>query len=93
MQMKSITVVNEADVPWSGNPNGAPAGFEMRRKQLGGAAGGVDLGCSLIELAPGNRSVPFHAHLGNEEAIFVLEGEGPLSGLEEGLRHGRRSAG
>jgi uncharacterized cupin superfamily protein len=71
-------VVNEADLPWSGNPNGTPAGFEMRRKQLGKAALGVEIGCSLVEIAPGNRSVPFHAHLGNEEALFVLAGEGAL---------------
>jgi len=76
--MKPILVVNEADLPWSGNPNGTPAGFEMRRKQLGKAALGVELGCSLVEVAPGNRSVPFHAHLGNEEALFVLSGQGVL---------------
>jgi uncharacterized cupin superfamily protein len=74
--MNPIEPVNEANLPWTENPNGTPPGFEMRRKQLGKAAGGVEIGCSLTEVAPGNRSTPFHAHLGNEEALYVLAGEG-----------------
>jgi uncharacterized cupin superfamily protein len=52
--------------------------FLLQRKKLGEAAGGRKLGCSLIELPPGKRSWPFHCHLANEEAIFVLNGGGTL---------------
>jgi uncharacterized cupin superfamily protein len=50
----------------------------FRRKKLAAAAGGEDLGCSLYELPPGGRSWPYHYHTGNEEALYVLAGEGRL---------------
>lgn len=53
-------------------------GYAVRRKQLGAAAGGEDLGCSLYELPPGNRSWPYHYHEANAEAVYVLDGEGVL---------------
>ena len=49
--------------------------FGARGKQLGAAAGCNRLGCSLYELPPGKRGFPFHYHLANEEAIYILEGE------------------
>src|SRR5215813_2533138 len=52
--------------------------FELLRRQLGAASGGKKIGTSLVELPPGKRSWPFHAHTSNEEAIFILEGEGVL---------------
>lgn len=52
--------------------------FHVRRKQLGGTAGGKKLGCSLYELPPGCRSWPYHYHYANEEAIYFLEGTGTL---------------
>jgi uncharacterized cupin superfamily protein len=67
--------VNEADLDWSETDRGE-TGF--RRKKLAGAAGGDRLGCSLYELPPGRRSWPFHYHTANEEAIYVLAGEGRL---------------
>jgi len=59
------------------------AGFAFRRKRLGAAAGGVGIGTSFIEVAPGNKAFPFHFHLANEEAVFVLEGAGVLRLGEE----------
>jgi uncharacterized cupin superfamily protein len=53
-------------------------GFARQRKPLGRAAGGRALGCSHLEVPPGASAWPFHAHFANEEAIFVLEGEGLL---------------
>ena len=50
--------------------------YEVRRKQLSQAAGGVAIGCSLLALAPGKRAYPLHFHLANEEGIFVLQGRG-----------------
>ena len=52
--------------------------FESLRRRLGVAAGGEKLGCSLYELPPGKAAFPFHAHLANEEAVYVLQGEGVL---------------
>ncbi len=79
--------VNVDELDWSSVERGET---HLRRKQLSATSGGEDLGCSLYELPPGKRSWPFHYHTGNEEAIFVLEGEGRLRlGEEEtGLRAG-----
>lgn len=68
--------VNEAEVPWEAfGPEGR---FELRRKRLARAASGSALGCSLIEVPPGRTTNPYHCHLANEEAFFVLAGTGKL---------------
>ncbi len=67
--------VNADDVDWSTLEEGETS---FKRKQLGDAAGGDRLGCSLYELPPGGRSWPYHYHAGNEEALFVLSGTGTL---------------
>ena len=46
------------------------------RRQLGRPAGSQQLGCSHITIPPGGRSWPRHWHAVNEEAIYVLSGEG-----------------
>jgi uncharacterized cupin superfamily protein len=58
-------------------------GFAFRRKRLGAAAGGKGIGVSWFELQPGKKAFPFHFHLANEEAVFVIEGEGVLRLGEE----------
>ena len=67
--------VNESDLEWS-TLSGGETG--LRRKKLAAAAGGEAVGCSLYELPAGDRSWPYHYHTGNEEALFVLDGEGAL---------------
>nr|WP_276259812.1 cupin domain-containing protein [Haloglomus sp. DT116] len=67
--------VNAADLEWTETEEGAT---HFRRKQLAAAAGGERIGTSLYELPPGARSWPLHYHRGNEEAFFVLAGEGRL---------------
>lgn len=52
--------------------------FAFHRKRLGAAAGGEKIGVSWFELPPGKKTFPLHYHLANEEAVFVLEGEGVL---------------
>ena len=69
-------VVNEQDLEWSQQSHGEKFGY--RRKQLGSAAGGERLSCSLYEVPPGRRAWPYHYHLANEEVIYVLEGSGTL---------------
>ena len=74
--------VNREDVEWTDYEHGEQT---FRRKQLSAAAGAEKLGCSLYELPAGNRSWPYHYHTANEEAIFVLDGEGTLR-TDEGER-------
>ena len=52
--------------------------FSSRCQHLSAATAAQKLGCSLYEVAPGKRAFPFHAHLGTEEALFVLSGKGTL---------------
>jgi uncharacterized cupin superfamily protein len=67
--------VNEESLEWTETEHGSTA---FRRKQLSRAGGGERLGASLYELPPGKQSWPYHYHTGNEEAIYVLSGEGVL---------------
>lgn len=67
-------VVNAAAVPPMEVRHGER--HQIRRHMVGAAAGSLKLGCSLVELPPGTRSWPRHAHRANEEAIYVLEGTG-----------------
>lgn len=66
---------NADEIEWTTTERGETM---FKRKQLGEAAGGDDLGCSLYELPAGKRSWPYHYHTANEEAIYVLAGEGTL---------------
>jgi uncharacterized cupin superfamily protein len=77
-----MPTVNESDLEWTEADHGETA---FRRKQLSAAADGEGIGCSLYELPPGKRSWPYHYHTGNEEAIYVLDGEGTLR--LDGERH------
>lgn len=52
-------------------------------RQLGPAMGAGELGMQMVQLAAGESFCPYHYHLGNEEALFVLEGRGSLR-LEDG---------
>ncbi|MGH1342698.1 MAG: cupin domain-containing protein [Nannocystales bacterium] len=71
-----MSIAHEDDVEWVSTERGTV--FENRRRGLAAAAGGSKLGCTLTEVPPGKTAWPFHAHLGNEEAIYVLEGHATL---------------
>lgn len=73
--MTDEQVVSVDALDWTDVDHGERA---FRRKQLGEATAGEDLGCSLYELDEGKRAWLRHYHTGNEEAIFVLDGEGTL---------------
>ena len=69
--------VNETDLQWTEyDPD--PDETAFRRKELANAVDADDLGCSLYELPAGMRSWPYHYHAANEEALYVLDGEGQL---------------
>ena len=67
--------INTDDLAWTTQDDG---GMHLRRKQLGEAVDGEELGCSLYELPAGERAWPYHYHTANEEALFVLAGSGSL---------------
>jgi uncharacterized cupin superfamily protein len=69
-------IVKSSDVPVEEMKRGQK--FHSLRRRIAAAAGGEKLGCSLWELPPGKAAFPLHAHLANEEAVFVLEGEGTV---------------
>jgi uncharacterized cupin superfamily protein len=52
--------------------------YDGRRVMLGRAAGGRRLGASHMRVPPGKTAWPAHYHAGNEEALFILEGQGTL---------------
>ncbi|WP_277554394.1 cupin domain-containing protein [Halobaculum limi] len=68
--------INVDDLEWDENDRSETVGW--RRKRLAAAAGGDALGCSLYELPAGKRAWPYHYHAGNEEALYVLAGEGTI---------------
>jgi uncharacterized cupin superfamily protein len=49
---------------------GQREGFHWRRKRVAGD----HLGASLYELAPGQRTWPYHYELGNDELLVVVSG-------------------
>ncbi|WP_440765891.1 cupin domain-containing protein [Natronorubrum sp. DTA7] len=69
--------VNESNVDWKTYDREETA---FRRKELSSAVDADDLGCSLYELPPGMRSWPYHYHTANEEALYVLSGDGFVRG-------------
>ena len=69
-------VIDGDDLPWDSVGEGEH--FALKRRRLGKAAGGRALGCSLCEIEPGKTAWPFHYHLANEEAVYVLAGQATL---------------
>ena len=67
--------INESELDWNEYDHSEAV---FRRKELGAAVDADDLGCSLYEMPPGTRAWPYHYHTANEEAIYVLAGEGLL---------------
>ncbi len=74
-QFKRMGIVNEEDAEWTELDHEKTC---FRRKQLGDASDGKQLGCSLYRLSPGHESWPYHYHTANEEAMYVLAGTGTL---------------
>jgi uncharacterized cupin superfamily protein len=80
-----VYATSEDDVDWTETDEGAT---RFRRKRLASAARGAPapadgLGASLYELPPGARAWPYHYHAGNEEALYVLAGEGRVRGPDD----------
>ena len=52
--------------------------FECQIAPVGGEHESRKLGFNVTVIPPGKRAFPYHAHHGNEEMFFILEGEGSL---------------
>lgn len=52
--------------------------YTSSRASIGIHIGAKNLGYNLTVLPPGKSQCPFHAHHGEEEMFFILEGEGEL---------------
>ena len=60
----------------------AQPGYTWKRKFVGRRLGGELIGASVFELAPGEKSFPYHWHHANEELLLVLEGSPTLRSPE-----------
>lgn len=69
-------IVNVDDLEWETDGNGDR--FVYQRKWFTPRSGGQKLGCSLYRVPPGKTAFPFHKHFTNEEAIYVVAGEGTM---------------
>lgn len=69
-------VVNVTEVEPRSISKGTRFGFTS--KWLSRNAGGAGVACSWYEVPPGRTAFPKHYHCANDEAMFVLEGEGTL---------------
>jgi len=58
----------------------APAGsvFGGARQRVGAHVGAQKLGYSFFTVPPGKTAFPYHNHVGNEEMIYIIDGDGIL---------------
>lgn len=81
-------ILNIADVELRDFGHGAPAmqpgatppkeHFQAKLGDIAGRIGAQKLGYGLVVLPPGKRGWPAHNHRVNEEAFFILDGEGEV---------------
>jgi uncharacterized cupin superfamily protein len=83
--MKPANIVNQGPDRMD---EAAQGKFRHRRKAFTAPAGMERLGASLYAIESGASAFPRHYHCANEEAIFVLKGEGLLA-LGESETHVR----
>ena len=81
-------IVHVDDLEWREVSHGDK--FHLFGKSFTVPSGARELGCGFFRLPPGKRSFPEHYHMANEEAIYVLKGEGThiCGGKEHIVREG-----
>jgi len=52
--------------------------YEAQIAPVGAAIDSKMIGFNVTVIAPGKKAFPYHAHRGNEEMFFILEGEGSI---------------
>jgi uncharacterized cupin superfamily protein len=75
---KHKNVIHLAEVPQEEIKAPEASPFGGMRQRAGAAVGAKKLGYSFFTVSPGKAAFPFHLHNGNEEMIYILEGEGTL---------------
>ncbi len=70
-------VINMDDLEFS-RAMGHGERFEAELAPVGPLIGASKLGYNVTRVPPGKRAFPLHNHHANEEAFFILDGEGTL---------------
>src|SRR5437867_3392777 len=85
--MKS-PIINLEDVAFLKRSHGES--FECQIAPVGAEVESRKLGFNVTVVSPGKRAFPYHAHRGNEEMFFILEGEGSvrIDGAVHRIRRG-----
>jgi len=82
--VKHKHVVNLSEVPSDAISAPPASPFGGVRQRVGTAVGGQKLGYSFFRVPPGKTAFPFHQHHGNEEMIYIIDGDARLRlGKEE----------
>jgi uncharacterized cupin superfamily protein len=81
-------IVNLDDVAFMSRSHGER--YECRIAPVGGALDSKMIGFNVTVVPPGKAAFPYHAHRGNEEMFFILEGEGSvrIDGATHRIRQG-----
>jgi uncharacterized cupin superfamily protein len=66
-----VDVANVFDPEW--DEEQTRAGYRWRGARIGRKLGAEQIGASVYELGPGERTFPYHFHHGNEEWLLVLD--------------------
>ena len=81
-------IINLEDVSFLKRSHGES--FECQIAPVGAEVESRKLGFNVTVVPPGKRAFPYHAHRGNEEMFFILEGEGSvrIAGAVHRIRKG-----
>lgn len=76
MKQRHPNIINLKDLDPRIEAKNDKFGFEAKR--LGVHVGAKKIGASYFEIPPGRQAFPQHFHTANEEAAFVIEGQGQV---------------
>lgn len=78
-----VRITNIHQAAWHESSEGER--FQRGHIALTGVDNDTGIGCSAYRVEPGKRAFPRHAHLANDEAIFVVSGTGVLEVDDDAL--------
>jgi len=71
-------VIQLSEVPVEKINTPEDSAFGGQRQRVGAQIGARKLGYSFFNVPPGKAAFPYHTHSGNEEMIYIIDGEGIL---------------